>query len=138
MPYFGQEIFLQAQAKGPLSSKEYRDALIKCQRLARKEGIDATLARHKLDALVAPTQGPAWLIDLVNGDSVSGGSSTLAGYPSVTVPMGFVSGLPVGLSFLAGAWSEPLLIRLSYAYEQATKHRRPPGFLPTAQLDVGL
>jgi amidase len=139
MPYFGQEIFLQAQAKGPLSSKEYRDALIKCQRLARKEGIDATLARHKLDALVAPTQGPAWLIDLVNGDSVSGGSSTpaaVAGYPSVTVPMGFVSGLPVGLSFLAGAWSEPLLIRLSYAYEQATKLRRPPGFLPTAKVPL--
>jgi amidase len=139
MPYFGQEIFHQAQAKGPLSSKEYQDALAKCRRLARQEGIDATLARHKLDALVAPTQGPAWLIDLVNGDSVSGGSSTpaaVAGYPSITVPMGFVHGLPVGLSFLAGAWSEPLLIRLAYAYEQATKHRRPPRFLPTADLGV--
>jgi amidase len=134
MPYFGQEIFLQAQAKGPLSSKEYRDALAACRRLTRKEGIDATLARHKLDALVAPTQGPAWLIDLVNGDFVSGGSSTpaaVAGYPSITVPMGAVRGLPVGLSWIGPAWSEPLLIRLAFAYEQATQHRRPPAFLPT-------
>jgi len=138
MPYFGQEIFQQAQAKGPLSSKEYRAALAACRRLARKEGIDATLTRHKLDALVAPTQGPAWLIDLVNGDFVTGGSSTpaaVAGYPSISVPMGAILGLPVGLSWIGPAWSEALLIRLAFAYEQATRHRRPPGFLPAVHLD---
>jgi amidase len=137
MPYFGQEIFLQSQAKGSLSSKEYKDAHAKCRRLSRKEGIDATLARHKLDALVAPTQGPAWFIDLVNGDAVSGGSSSpaaVAGYPAITVPAGSIAGLPVGLSFFGAAWSEPVLIRLAYAFEQATKHRQSPRFLPTADL----
>jgi amidase len=137
MPYFGQEIFLQAQAKGPLTSKEYQDALARCRRLSRKEGIDATLARHKLDALVAPTQGPAWLIDLVIGDFVTGGSSTpaaVAGYPSITVPMGAVNGLPVGLSWIGPAWSEGALIRYAFAYEQATHHRRPPRFLSSAEL----
>ena len=137
MPYFGQEIFEQAQAKGPLTEKAYRDALAKCRRLSRQQGIDATLAKHKLDAIVAPTQGPVWLIDLVNGDSEGGGSSTpaaVAGYPSITVPAGTFAGLPVGLSFIGAAWSEPVLIRLAYAYEQATKHRRPPRFLPAADL----
>jgi amidase len=137
MPYFGQEIFLQAQAKGPLTSKEYQDALARCRRLSRKEGIDATLARHKLDALVAPTQGPAWLIDLVIGDFVTGGSSTpaaVAGYPSITVPMGAVNGLPVGLSWIGPAWSEGALIRYAFAYEQATHHRRPPRFLSSVEL----
>jgi amidase len=137
MPYFGQEIFEQAEAKGPLTDKEYLDALEKCRRLSRQEGIDATLAKHKLDALVAPTQGPVWLIDLVNGDSEGSGSSTpaaVAGYPSITVPAGSFAGLPVGVSFFGAAWSEPLLIRLAYAFEQATRHRRPPRFLPTAEL----
>jgi amidase len=137
MPYFGQEIFEQAQAKGPLTDKEYLEALDKCRRLSRREGIDATLAKHKLDALVAPSQGPVWLIDLVNGDSEGGSSTTpaaVAGYPSITVPAGFVAGLPVGVSFFGAAWSEPVLIRLAHAFEQATKHRRPPRFLPTADL----
>jgi amidase len=137
MPYFGQEIFAQAQAKGPLTDKEYREALDKCRRLSRREGIDATLAKHKLDALVAPSQGPVWLIDLVNGDSEGGSSTTpaaVAGYPSITVPAGFVAGLPVGVSFFGAAWSEPVLIRLAHAFEQATRHRRPPRFLPTAEL----
>ena len=137
MPLFGQEIFEQAEAKGPLTSKEYQEALARCRRLARTEGIDATLARHKLDALVMPTQGPTWLIDPVNGDSVSGGSSTpaaVAGYPSVTVPAGDFAGLPVGLSFVGPAWSEARLIRYAYAFEQATKHRRPPRFLPSAEI----
>jgi amidase len=137
MPYFGQEIFLQAEAKGPLTDAAYRKALETCRRYSRKEGLDAVLAQHKLDALVAPTGGPAWLIDLVNGDSPSGGSSSLAavsGYPSITVPAGFVFGLPVGISFMGKAWSEPELIRLAYAFEQITKVRKPPRFLRTAEL----
>lgn len=133
MPYFGQELFEQAQKKGPLTDAAYRKALARNHRLAGREGIDETLRKHRLDALVAPTQGPMWLTDLVNGDG--GGSSgsftspaAVAGYPHVTVPMGFVDGLPVGISFVAGAWSEPALLKLAYAYEQATKHRRPPTF----------
>jgi amidase len=134
MPYFNQETFIKAQAKGSLKGKEYREALAKCKRLTRKEGIDAALAKHTLDALIAPTDSPAWMTDFVNGDHFLGGSSTaaaVAGYPSVTVPAGFIFGLPVGISFFAGAWSEPTLIRLAYAYEQATLHRRKPEFLPT-------
>ena len=108
--------------------------------IARAQGIDATIAKYKLDALVAPTGGPSWLIDLVNGDggtATAPGPSTVtsvAGYPHITVPMGYVRGLPVGISFLGRAWSEPTLIRLAYAYEQATRHRRPPTFAPTADL----
>ena len=137
MPYFGQELFLQAQAKGSLASPAYLKARTKCRRLSRTLGIDAVMAKHRLDVLVAPTGNPAWPTDLVNGDHFTGGSSTpaaVAGYPSISVPMGFVYGLPVNLSFFGRAWSEPTLIRAAYAYEQASKHRRPPGFLPTASL----
>ncbi len=140
MPYFGQELFLQAEAKGPLTDKAYLDALAKNHRLTRKEGIDALMDKHRLDALVAPTGGPAWTTDLVNGDHfVGGGCSTppaVAGYPHITVPAGFVFGLPVGLSFFGKAWSEPTLIAIAYAFEQAVKARRPPKFLPVADLSI--
>ena len=140
MPYFGQEIFEMAQKKGPLTETKYKQARAKCIRMSRTEGIDATMTKHRLDALVAPTQGPVWLIDLVNGDGGGGGSFTqpaaVAGYPHITVPMGLVQGLPVGLSFVGKAWSEPTLFKLAYAYEQASKARRPPTFAATAQ-DVG-
>jgi len=137
MPYFGQDFFLKAEEKGPLSSKEYMEALEKNHQLARKEGIDATMEKHDLDALVGPTGGPAWLTDLVDGDHFGGGSSAaaaVAGYPNVTVPAGFVFGMPVGISFFGRAWSEPVLIRLAYAFEQATKVRKAPKFLPSVNL----
>ena len=134
MPYFGQEHFLAAQKKGGLDSKEYQDALAANHRLARSEGIDKVLTENNLDALVAPTTGPAWLIDFIKGDA-SGGSFTspaaVAGYPHVTVPAGFVQGLPCGLSFIGTAWSEPRLIALAYAYEQASKARRAPTYPKT-------
>ena len=135
LPYFGQEIFEMAEARGPLTDAKYKKALANCQRSSRKEGLDAVFATHKLDALVAMTGGAAWLIDLVNGDSGSGGSSQFAavsGYPSITVPAGYAFGLPIGLSFIGPAWSEPTLIRLAYAFEQATKVRKVPRFLATA------
>ena len=134
MPYFGQELFIQAEAKGPLTEQAYLDALATNHRLTRELGLDKVMDEHRLDALVAPTGGPAWLTDLVNGDCSRGSASSIpavAGYPHITVPAGFVSGLPVGVSFIGRAWSEPVLIRLAYAFEQATKHRRPPKFLPT-------
>ncbi|MFL5356094.1 amidase [Archangium sp.] len=137
LPWFGQELFLQAQEKGPLTDKKYRKALEACRKLSREQGIDAVMAKHKLDALVAPTQAPPGLIDLVNGDHWLGSSSSpaaVAGYPSITVPAGYVAGLPVGMSFIGRAWSEPTLLRLAFAYEQASKHRRAPGFAPTADL----
>ena len=137
MPYFGQELFEQAQKKGPLTDPRYKPALTKCRLLSRTRGIDALLAKYKLDAFVTPTGGPAWTTDLLNGDHFTGGSSTpaaVAGYPSITLPAGFIHGLPVGISFTAGAWAEPTLIRLAYAFEQTTKVRRAPTFLPTAVL----
>jgi len=139
MPYFGQETFLKAESYGPLTTKEYVDALEADMRLSRKEGIDAVMDKYNLDALVAPTDAPAWVTDLVDGDHFLGGSSSgaaVAGYPSVTVPAGFVFGLPVGISFFGRAWSEATLIRLAYAFEQATRHRRPPKYLPTADLHL--
>jgi amidase len=137
MPFFGQEIFEQSEKRGPLTEKKYRDALAKNHRLARTEGIDATMKKHKLDAIIAPTGGPVWATDLVNGDHFTGGyssASAVAGYPHITVPAGMVFGLPVGLSFFAGAWSEPSLIKYAYAFEQASKARQKPRFLPTAGL----
>ena len=134
MPWFGQELFIQAQAKGPLTDKKYRDALAKDHRMSRTDGIDATMKKYKLDAIVAPTGGPAWVTDLVNGDHFSGASSTpaaVAGYPNINVPAGYSHNLPVGISFFGRAYSEPTLIKIAYAYEQATKHRRAPQFLPT-------
>ncbi len=131
MPFFGQELFLQAQEKGPLTDKAYLDALERCRRLSRQEGLDALMDRHKLDAVVAPSGGPAGKTDPVYGDRGVGGSSSpaaVAGYPSITVPAGFVFGLPVGLSFFGRAYSEPTLLKLAYAFEQATQVRRPPSF----------
>lgn len=137
MTYFGQEIFLLAQKKGPLTDNDYRKAREKCIKLSRRKGLDEVLEKHRLDALVAPTGGPAWTIDLVNGDHYLGSFSqpaAVAGYPHVTVPAGFAFGLPVGLSFVGRAWSEPHLIKLAFAFEQATRHRRPPRLRPTAEL----
>ncbi len=138
MPFFGQDLMIKAEAKEPLTSPAYLKALRTCRDLSRKQGIDAILSLHKLDALVAPTAGPAWITDLVNGDHISGGDITsppaVAGYPHITVPAGYVFGLPVGLSFVGKAFSEPALIRLAFAFEQATKHRKAPKFPPTLDL----
>jgi amidase len=142
LPYFGHERMEIAQKKGPLTQKKYTNALEKNHRLTRDEGIDAVMAEHNLDAIVCPSGGPAWMIDLVNGD---GGRSwdmdstsyaAVAGYPHITVPAGYIFGLPVGISFFASAWQEPTLIKLAYAFEQATQVRVPPQFLPTADLSV--
>jgi amidase len=137
MPWFGQEVFELAERKGPLSRAEYLKAVAACRRASREEGMDRALARHKVDALIAPTGGPAWTTDLVNGDHFTGGSSALcamSGYPAITVPAGNIRGLPVGLTFMGPAWSEGLLIRLAYAFEQAVKARQAPRFLPTVTL----
>jgi amidase len=137
LPYFGQDIMIKAQAKGPLTEKKYRDALAKNHLMSRTQGIDAVMVKNKLDAIIAPTGGPPWPTDLANGDHFTGGYSTasaVAGYPHITVPAGYVFGMPVGISFFGRAWSEPTLIKFAYAFEQTTKARRPPKFLPTAQL----
>jgi amidase len=133
LPWFGQDLFVKSQALGDLGDKKYLDALASAKSLAGKLGIDAALQEYRLEALIAPTLGPAWLTDWIDGDHVSGGSSTpaaVAGYPDISVPAGFVRELPVGLSFYGAAWSEPKLIRYAYAFEQATHVRKPPRFLP--------
>ncbi len=137
MPYFGQEIFLEAEEKGSLNSSEYLESKELARRLSQDEGIDAVMEEHQLDAIVAPTTRPAWKIDLVNRDVSSNGSSgpaAIAGYPSITVPNGYVHGLPTGILFFGRAWSEATLIRIAYAYEQATQHRQPAKLLPTLDL----
>jgi amidase len=131
MPFFDQEQFIQAQTKGPLTDPRYRKARADCLRLARQEGIDAVISKHRLDAIVTLTAGPPWLIDRVNGDSDTGGCTTpaaVAGYPHISVPSGLYRGLPVGLSFFASAWSEPTLLKLAYAWEQETLARPRPSF----------
>jgi amidase len=138
MPYFGQEIFIKAEAKGSLKDPKYLKALARSQRMARAQGIDAAMKKYRLDAFIAPTMAPPPLIDLVSGDpGYPGGATTLpavAGYPHITVPGGYIFGVPIGISFFAEKWSEAKLLRLAYAYEQATHHRKPPRFLATAEV----
>ena len=137
--YFGQDLFVKAEKKGPLTDKAYQDALAKNHLLTRAQGIDAMMAKHRLDALVAPTAGPTWLIDLIDGDHDTGGSSSLAavaGYPNINVPMGFVRGLPVGISFFGRAWSEPTLIKIAYAFEQATQASQAAAIFADGRFDA--
>ena len=132
LKWFAQEIFEEAEKTNGLEDPVYREALSKVHELTRKKGIDLLMDKHQLDALIAPTNGPSWTIDLVNGDHFGGGSSepaAISGYPNISVPAGYVQGLPVGISFFGRAWSEATLIKLAYAYEQASKHRKSPGFL---------
>ncbi len=134
MPWFGQEIFIRSQKSGPLTDKKYVDARAVCLRLTRTQGIDAVMAKHRLDAIVLPSNQPAWTTDLLNGDHFTGGDTTyaaVAGYPSITVPMAIAHQLPLGLSFIGRAWSEGMLITLAYSFEQATKARRAPGYVKT-------
>ncbi len=139
MPYFGQEVFLKAQEKGPLTTPEYLKALADCRKYSREEGIDGAMAKYKLDAIICPTGTAAWPTDLVNGDGGYASSSSLAavaGYPHITLPMGYVLGMPVGISFFGRAWSEASLVKYAYAYEQRTKWRKAPKFLPTADVKL--
>jgi amidase len=140
LQYFGQERMLAAQEKGGLRDKKYRAALARNLSLTRRNGIDAVMKKHRLDAIVVPSGGPAWMIDLVNGDAInwdmeSTSPAAVAGYPHITVPAGSIFGLPVGMSFFSKAWQEATLIKLAYAFEQVTKIRKPPQFLPSAQVD---
>jgi amidase len=131
MPYFGQELFIKANERASLSSNEYKQALEECHRITRDEGIDSVLREHQLDAIVAPSGGTAWMIDYINGDHHTGGSSSLAavaGYPNITVPAGYIFDLPVGISFFGGAFQEPKLIKFAYSFEQAAHVRIPPKF----------
>ena len=139
MPYFGQDIFLKSEQKGPLSSKEYLDALALNHQLSRAEGIDFVMDKFKLAALVAPTAGPAWITDLINGDHAAGNSSSaaaVAGYPNINVTAGYLWGLPVGISFFGRAWSEPTLLKIAYSFEQLTKARQKPRFLQTIDVNA--
>jgi amidase len=134
LPWFGQETLIRAEGKGPLSEAGYLEAVAACRKSARTEGLDRVMDEHQLDAIIAPTTGPAHVTDLLYGDRDTGGSTTpaaVSGYPSITVPAGEILGLPVGLSFFGRAWSEPTLLKLAYAFEQTTQHRRPPQFKPT-------
>ena len=135
MPYFGQERMIASQAHGPLTDEVYLNAVRTIQRANREDGIDALVNEHQLDAIVAPTRDLPWTTDHIKGDRLDGGSSAgpaaIAGYPDISVPMGFVSGLPAGVSFFGRAWSEPVLIRIAYAFEQATQHRKAPTFART-------
>ncbi len=136
MPYFAQEHVARAAAKGGLDEKVYLDALANNLKFSREEGIDKALLENKLDALVAPSGSPAWLTDFIRGDNSGGGFSSpaaVAGYPHITVPAGYVCGLPVGISFVGTAWSEPKLLAMAYAFEQAAKHRRAPSYAKSAQ-----
>jgi amidase len=130
--YFNQELMLMAQEKEGLDSPEYKKILVNMLRAVREDGIDKVMDEYSLDALIAPTGGPAWKTDHVNGDAYHVGSSSpaaIAGYPNITVPMGFIEGLPVGISFFGRAWSEPLLLDLAYSFESGTRHRKAPEFL---------
>ena len=135
MPHFGQERMIASENRGPLTDEAYLNAKRTIQRANREDGIDALMDEHELDAIVAPTRDLPWVTDHIKGDRLDGGSSAgpaaIAGYPDISVPMGFVSGLPAGVSFFGRAWSEPVLIRIAYAYEQATQQRRAPTFAPT-------
>jgi len=137
MPFFGQETFLASEKKGPLTEQAYVQARAAASKYSREEGIDQLVEAHELDAIVAPTSGPAWMTDLVNGDSNAWGSSSpaaVSGYPNTTVPNGLIHGLPVGISFFGRAWSEPTLLKIAFAYEQATHHRTAPKLLPSLDL----
>jgi len=137
MPWFQQEIFIQCQEMGPLTDSAYTDALAEAMRLSREEGIDAVMEEHELDAIVAPTGSPAWTTDVINGDRFLMSSSSpaaISGYPNISVPMGFFTELPVNISIWGRAWSEPQLLRIAFAYEQLTRHRRKPKFIPALDL----